>query len=135
MLTARRRKKVIEKEGRQFEVTEYYNGKIRGLDGRHITIASSHALLVYAVQSDEAITMAAAYCLMYKRLIKKYKWGVDFGIVCWYHDEVTVECREEISQDVANIMEKCIHDAGNFFKLSVPQEGDAEIGKNWYDIH
>lgn len=113
------------------------NGYIRGLDGRPICIQSPHAILVYMLQSDEAITMCKAYCLMYDRLNEAgHKWGDDYGIVCFYHDEVTVECRKEIAQDVARIMEGCISDAGKHFKLDFcPQEGKAEIGENWFAIH
>lgn len=114
---------------------QYYNGWIRGLDGRPIFIKSEHQILVYMLQSDEAIFMSAAYCLMYKRLSKKYKWGKDFGIVCFYHDEATIECRPEISKDVANIMEKCIVDAGKFYNINCPHQGEAEIGENWFEIH
>lgn len=114
----------------------YKDGWITGLDGRPIRIESEHAILVYMLQSDEAIMMSVAYLLMYKRLSKRYKWKDDFAIVCWYHDEVTVECREEIAKDVAAIMEQCIADAGAFFGFEhCPQKGEASIGKNWYECH
>lgn len=116
---------------------EYYDGWCRGLDGRPIFIPSEHAILVYMLQSDEAITMSAAYCLLYKRLLAKgYRWGDDFAIVCFYHDEYTIEVKEELAPEIAKIAEQCIVDAGRYFHLDFcPQEGDAEIGKNWYDIH
>ena len=114
----------------------YYNGYIRGLDGRPIMVASEHALLVYLLQSDEAIMMSAAYCWLYKRLLKAgFKWGDDFTIVCFYHDEFTVECKEELAPLVKRIGEECIADAGKFYKISCEHEGDGKIGKNWYDIH
>lgn len=115
---------------------QYYNGWIRGLDGRPIFIKSEHQILVYMLQSDEAIMMSAAYCLLYKRLSKAgYKWGKDYGIVCFYHDEYTIECREEIADDVARIAEQCIVDAGKFYNIACPHEGDAAIGGDWYEIH
>ena len=114
---------------------EYYDGWVRGLDGRPIFIESEHQVLVYMLQSDEAIMMSAAYIMAYKRLCKKYKWGEDFGIVCFYHDEYTIECKEEIAEDVARICEQAIVDAGNFFNIECPHEGDANIGNNWWDIH
>jgi DNA polymerase-1 len=115
----------------------YKNGWIRGLDGRPIFIESEHAILVYMLQSDEAITMAAAYIILYKRLINKgYVWGKDWAYVCWYHDEYTIECNEEYADDIKVMAEQAIADAGAFFKLDhCPQVGDAEVGKNWYDIH
>jgi DNA polymerase III epsilon subunit-like protein len=111
--TARRRKRKIQTENGEFEVIEYYNGVIRGLDGRPVKIASSHALLVYMLQSDEAIMMSAAYNMCYNRLIKRgYRWGEDWAYVCWYHDEYTIECREELQDEIKQIAEQCIVDAG-----------------------
>ena len=115
----------------------YKNGWIRGLDGRPIFIESEHAVLVYMLQSDEAITMAAAYVMLYKRLIAAgYEWGKDWAYVCWYHDEYTIECREDIADTIKGMAEQAIVDAGKFFKLDhCPQVGDAEVGRNWYEIH
>lgn len=114
---------------------EYYNGWVTGLDGRPIYIESEHQILVYVLQSDEAIMMSAAYNLLCKRLAKKYKYVVDYGVVCFYHDEYTIECREEIAEDVARIAEKCIVDAGKFYNIGCPHAGEAEIGKDWWEIH
>lgn len=114
---------------------DYYNGWCTGLDGRPIYIESEHQILVYMLQSDEAIMMSAAYNLLCKRLAKKYRKGVDYGVVCFYHDEYTIECKEEIAEDVAAIAEKCIVDAGKFYNIQCAHEGDAAIGKDWWEIH
>jgi hypothetical protein len=114
---------------------EYYNGWIKGLDGAPIYIASGHAVLVYAVQSDEAVYMSAVYNLAHKYLAKRFKWGEDYLVVCWYHDEVTVECRDEIKEEVAAILESAFAAATKYFKLKVPQIGEASIGKNWLEVH
>jgi len=114
---------------------EYFDGKITGLDGRPITVPSEHQILVYLLQSDEAIHMSKAYCLLAQRLSEKYVWGVDYGIVCFYHDEYTIECKEDIAEDVKKISEQCIVDAGKFFGIECPHQGEGQIGKNWYDIH
>ena len=117
--------------------TRYKDGWIRGLDGRPIHISSEHMILVYMLQSDEAVCMAGAYCLLYNRLIKKgYKWGEDWAYVCWYHDEYTIECSEGLAEEIKKEAEAAIADAGKIFGLThCPQIGDAEVGKNWYDIH
>ena len=118
-----------------FRRMEYYDGCITGLDGRPIKVPSEHQLLVYLLQSDEAIAMTKAYCLMAERLSAKYEWGVDWGIVCFYHDEVNIECREEIANDVKKISEQCIVDACEFYNIKCPGKGDGKIGKNWYEVH
>jgi len=119
----------------RFNKMEYYNGYITGLDGRPVQVASEHQLLVYLLQSDEAVMMTAAYIRVNKTLEKKYRWGIDYGVVCFYHDEFTIECKEEIAEDVKRISEEAIAWAGNFYKIKCPHIGSGKIGKNWYSIH
>lgn len=114
---------------------EYYDGWVTGLDGAPVFIRAEHTVLVYAVQADEAIYMAAAYNLAHKYLAKRFTWGEDYVVVCWYHDEVTVECRDEIKQEVAALLEKAFATATKHFKLKVPQIGEASIGNNWLEVH
>lgn len=119
----------------KFNKMEYFDGIITGLDGRPIKVQSEHQLLVYLLQSDEAIHMAMAYILVNRKLEKKYVWGKDYGVVCWYHDEFTIECREEIAEDVKQMSEDAIKEAGEYFKIACPHKGSGAIGKNWYAIH
>lgn len=79
--------------------------------------------------------MTKAYNEIVKRLESKYKYGDDFGVVCFYHDEIDIECKPEIAEDVRKISEDCIAWAGEYFKLSCPHKGEGKIGKNWYEIH
>jgi DNA polymerase I-like protein with 3'-5' exonuclease and polymerase domains len=119
----------------KFNRMEYYDGYIIGLDGRPIQVPNEHQLLVYLLQSDEAIFMAAAYVRANKILEKKYRYGIDYGFVCWYHDEFTIECSPEIADDVKRISEESIVWAGQFYNISCPHVGDGKEGKTWYDIH
>lgn len=134
-LTAEWRSNAKKRFNTKFNRMEYYDGWVVGLDGRPIYIASEHAVLVYVLQSDEAIMMTKAYNLLNERLIKKYQYGKDFGVVCFYHDEFTVECREEIAEDVKKISEQCIVDAALYYNIQCPHKGDGKIGKDWYAIH
>lgn len=119
----------------KFNRMEYYDGKITGLDGRPITVPSEHMLLVYLLQSDEAIMMTKAYNLANERLTQKYREGIDYGFLCWYHDEYSVECDEAIAEDVKNICEQAIVDAGKYYNILCPHLGNGAIGKTWFDIH
>ena len=134
-LTKEWRSTARQKYNAQFRRMEYYEGIITGLDGRPIKVPSEHQILVYLLQSDEAIHMAKAYCILCAELEKKYVWGKDYGVVCWYHDEYTIECREEIAQDVKRISEDAIRLAGEYYKIKCPHAGEGAIGKNWYAIH
>lgn len=119
----------------KFNRMEYYDGTITGLDGRPIRVSYEHQLLVYLLQSDEAIMMTKAYNLAWSRLSERYVFGRDFGFVCWYHDEYTVECLEEIAEDVKAICEDCIVKAAEYYNIKCPHLGQGKIGKNWYEIH
>jgi DNA polymerase-1 len=119
----------------KFNRMECYDGFIKGLDGRPIKVSSEHQLLVYLLQSDEAIQMSRAYCMTAERLNAKYIWGVDYGIVGWIHDEIQIECREDIAEDVGLICRNAIRDAGEYYGIKCPHQGESEIGKTWFDTH
>ena len=114
---------------------EYYNGWITGLDGRPIRVASEHAILVYLLQSDEAIQMSAAYNWTIAQLKKRFIWGNQVNVVCFYHDEYTFECDEDIAEEVKRITEEGIAWAGRFYGIKCPHVGQGKIGKNWYEVH
>lgn len=115
---------------------EYFNGWITGLDGRPIFIDSPHKLLVYVLQSDEAIMMATAYIFLYDWLISEgYEWGRDWAYVCWYHDEYQLEVVPEIENRVKFLAEQAINAAGEYYNLLVPQIGEASVGRNWAETH
>lgn len=134
-LTEEWRSHAKRRYNKQFNRMEYYDGWITGLDGRPIFVPYEHQLLVYLLQSDEAIMMSAAYNKANKDLAKKYVYGKDYAFLCWYHDEYTIECREDIAEDVKAISEKAIAWAGEYYKIQCPHIGDGKIGKNWYEIH
>lgn len=119
----------------KFNRMEYYDGTITGLDGRPIKVSSEHQLLVYLLQSDEAIMMTRAYNTTWRLLSEKYTFGEDFGVVCFYHDEFTVECKKEIAEDVRKISEEAIAEAGRFYNIVCPHVGQGKIGTDWYAIH
>jgi DNA polymerase-1 len=133
--TARRRQVKYTWNGRKQEKTEFYNGYILGLDGRRILVRSEKDVLVYAVQSDEAIMMQVATVMANKELRSKYMDGTDYKQVCFYHDEYTFETRPEIAEDVKGILERCIAQAGEFFNLTIKQIGEGQIGLNWAEVH
>lgn len=121
---------------KKFGRMEYTNGFITGLDGRPIEVPYEHQLLVYLLQSDEAIMMTAAYNKAHKDLERAgYVYGEDYGFTCWMHDEYTVECKKHIAEHVKRICENAIVWAGEYYKIPCPHVGDGKIGKNWYDIH
>ena len=62
-------------------------------------------------------------------------YGTDFGGVCHYHDEFTIECKPEHADFVKKVSEDSIAWAGRFYKIVCPHKGDGKIGKDWSEIH
>lgn len=126
--TARRRKS-------PWGAIEYYDGWITGLDGRPIFVSSEHMLLVYLLQSDEAIHMATAYCMFNVRADKLYERGTDWDMHAWVHDEWQFSSRPEIAEDLGQLSADCIKSAGQYLGIACPHDGDYRIGANWYETH
>lgn len=120
----------------KFNKMEYYGGWVRGLDGRPVFIQSEHQILVYVLQSDEAIMMAKAYCLANKYIRDRgYTYGRDYGFLIWMHDEYQVECLESIKSEIKECCEVAIEDAAKFYNISCPHIGSSDFGYNWAETH
>lgn len=107
-------------------------GYLVGLDGRKIFVRSEHMLLVYLLQSAEAIMMKVATCYADKWISNG---GYDAHMVAHVHDEFQFEVIESESKKVASLLEDAIVKAGEYLKLTVPMAGEADIGRNWRETH
>jgi hypothetical protein len=107
-------------------------GFLYGIDGRKIFIRSEHMLLVYLLQSAEAIMMKLATVIA-DREIRAV--GLDAQMIAHVHDEFQWEVREDQAEEVAGILEYSIAEAGRQLNLNVPMAGEADIGNSWRDTH
>ena len=115
---------------------ELYGGHIIGLDGRPVTIQSEHTVLVYTLQSDEAIMMQYALVFLSRKL-KERGWvrGKHYWFCANVHDEYQAIVREDLAEVFAKLAEKSIEVSSNYLKLAVPQAGESDIGDNWHETH
>lgn len=119
----------------KFGRVEYYDGIVTGLDGRPIKVASEHAILVYVLQSDEAIQLSAAYNWTIDKLKKRFDYGTQVHVVSFFHDEYSFECDPDIAEEVKRISEEGIAWAGRYYGIECPHVGNGKIGQNWYEVH
>ena len=103
-----------------------------GLDGRVLSIGSEHLALSVYLQSGETIIMRLAN-VFWQRQAKKE--GINFKQCAWVHDEWQTEVDEAQAKRLGEIQVQSIKDAGTFFKLNCPMDGEAKIGKNWLETH
>lgn len=120
----------------QYGRPELYGGVLRGLDGRPIKINAPHTILVYMLQSDEAIVMQLALLLLYEKLTSLgWVHGREYGFVGNIHDEFQTEVREDLAQQYAELSAAMIRKASEILGCVVLQEGDYSIGKSWAETH
>lgn len=126
------------------------SGTIKGLDGRLITIRSSHAALNSLLQSAGA--------LISKRWLVEIEDGLaeaglsdQVSLVAWVHDEVQLEVKnvtdrhttpdgrneslEGTSERVKRIACDAARKAGEYFELRIPIDAEGAVGANWADTH
>jgi DNA polymerase I-like protein with 3'-5' exonuclease and polymerase domains len=109
-------------------------GVLNGLDGRQLPVRSEHSALNTLLQSAGALVS------------KRWLVEIDLGLkaagirdrvhqVAWIHDEVQLECPEELTEVVAKITTEAAAKAGEFFKFRLPIAAEAQIGTTWKDVH
>lgn len=115
---------------------QLYGGTITGLDGRPVRIELPHTVLVYTLQSDEAIIMQKALVLL-DGWLKDMGWthGVEYGFVANVHDEYQCEVREDLVDTYRKLAEKSIVEASASFNCPVLQAGSSDIGDSWAETH
>jgi hypothetical protein len=118
---------------------------IPGIDGRRLHSRSKHSLINLLFQSTGAIIVDYSTVLFdhylgglsidelgrpyYPYKSKKVKR------ILYFHDEFQAECPIEYGQEIGELMERCMSEAGERLKLSIPLTGNSAIGPTWRDTH
>lgn len=116
-------------------------GWIRGIDGRRLPIRKSYAALNTLLQSAGALVMKKALVLMDIEFRKRgwvHMWDYhkgDLFFVANVHDEVQIETKEEIANQVAEIAADAIYRAGEYFGFRCPMAGNSCTGRSWAETH
>lgn len=107
-------------------------GFVPGLDGRMIWVRSEHAALNSLLQGAGAVVMKKALVLFNEQIIKN-KWPVK--MVVNVHDEFQWETTEKYATITGEAGKQAIVDAGLFYNLRCPLDGEYKIGKSWRETH
>lgn len=111
-------------------------GWLKGLDGRRLHVRAVYSSLNTLLQSAGAIVMKVAVVL-FNREIRKRGWfqAGDVRQVAFVHDEIQALVRHGLEEDVKLVAIQSIRDAGSWFGLRCPTDGDAKHGQNWGETH
>ena len=107
-------------------------GYFVGLDGRKIPLKNAHFGMSSYLQAGEAIIMKRAMVESYKEI---KSLGLDAFQVAIVHDEMQYDCAEDVAVQVGEILKKHIIEAGVYYKLRCPLDGEYMIGNNWLETH
>jgi len=118
-------KMLIDKVQQSSEVSN----DLKGLDGRRIYVRSVHAALNCLLQS------AGAICSKYWIDNLRTKLNDDIKLVGWIHDEVILEVKEDLADEVKIMVVQAIEEIKDRIGLRVELTGDSRVGKNWKEIH
>ncbi|WP_255349348.1 MULTISPECIES: DNA polymerase [unclassified Thioalkalivibrio] len=111
-------------------------GWLRGIDGRQLFVRSQHSALNTLLQSAGALLVKQATLNIYFELERRgYSWGTDWALVAHIHDEVQMQVRKEIAEEVAEVAVWAFQEAGRQFDWRCPLDGEAKIGNNWAETH
>lgn len=108
------------------------NGYLVGLDGRKIWVEYEHTLLVFLLQSAEAILMKYATCVAHKWIKEA---GYDARMVAHVHDEYQWEVREDQTKEVGELLVKAIVKAYEFYEIKVEGAASYDVGDSWAETH
>ena len=119
-------------------------GSINAIDGNPYYIRSAHSALNVLLQGAGAMVMKYWLVEADARLSEKFlnSWTamhideeVQYENVGNIHDESQCEADEEISKDVAKILEKAFLAVTDQLNFRIPLRGTADIGDSWHDTH
>ena len=107
-------------------------GYIPGLDDRPIYTESAHKALNYLIQGAEAVVMKYTVIMIDKKLKEA---GIDYKHLLFYHDEHTVEVREDQAEAAKQIIMECFEEAPKQLGVDIMTCGDCMIGDDYFDVH
>jgi len=64
-----------------------------------------------------------------------YIYGHDWQQHAMVHDEVEVSCPPAMVDTLTTVALESFPASQQFFNFQCPIEGDAKIGRTWYDVH
>jgi DNA polymerase-1 len=111
-------------------------GYLIGIDGRKLHIRSPHAALNTLLQSAGALIAKLATVIADDEMHRRgYVWGKDWANCAHVHDELQIEAREAIAEEVGQVVVQSMQLCGEHFNFRCPIDGEYNIGDNWKDTH
>jgi len=105
-------------------------GSIRSLDGREITVDSSHKALNYLLQSGAGV-VAKRWMVINHENIQE----LCCSQLAFIHDELQFECHPDHVQALSASLVQSSTAAGEYYNMRLPIAAEATSGRTWADTH
>jgi DNA polymerase-1 len=109
-------------------------GYVTTLDGGRIYVRADHSALNFLLQGGGAIVMKMALVIFHFELLR-WEYGVDFAYCANVHDEVQIECKPELAEEIGRTFSDAIRIAGERLNVRCPLAGAYDVGDNWGQTH
>jgi DNA polymerase I-like protein with 3'-5' exonuclease and polymerase domains len=121
----------------QIEETIASRGYLRGVDGRVLYCRSAFKGLNVLLQASGAAIMKQVVVNVHENIESNLGLvhGRDWEQLLFIHDEIEIACQPVHTESIKTQALKSFEEAGRFFNFRCPIEGDAKVGKTWYDVH
>lgn len=115
---------------------KHAGGYLTGLDGRKLHIRSPHAALNTLLQSAGALIAKQATIHADDELHSRgYTFGKDWANCAHVHDELQVEAKEPLADEVGQVIVEAMRRCTETFDFRCPIDGEYKIGNNWKETH
>lgn len=84
----------------------------------------------YPIQGTGA-SMTKYAVVLFRRYIRANDLWNHVKVVNIVHDEIVIECKQDLSSEVSFQIKRCMEDAGKLFCKYIPMEATPEITKTW----
>jgi DNA polymerase-1 len=110
-------------------------GWIKGLDERQVPVRHAHAALNTLLQSAGAIICKQWYIQIEEMLRAEGYTEEDVAIVAFVHDEVQIQVRKGLEDEVGNVVIRAMHQVERIYDFRCPLDAEFTYGRNWAETH
>ena len=110
-------------------------GWIKGLDGRQVPVRHAHAALNTLLQSAGAIICKRWYVQIEDDLRAEGYTEDDASIVAFVHDEVQMQVREGLEDEVGKLVVRSMHKVEQIYSFKCKLDAEYSYGRNWAETH
>tara|TARA_R100001443_G_scaffold50732_1_gene62743 strand:+ start:1083 stop:2354 length:1272 start_codon:yes stop_codon:yes gene_type:complete len=106
--------------------------RIRAIDSRYLSVDKGHKSLNFLLQGSAGV-IAKRWILITNQNLHQLE--IKHERYAFVHDEQVIGAPPSSAKQIAEVCKLSALEAGEYYKLRLPIEADAQIGDNWAEVH